>query len=67
MNKKDYNVKKTLVKGVMTRLKPNEFESDEDVWKTLEKGLWKMNIEELEALETIAHGHLPENEFRFFA
>lgn len=45
--------KKDIVKAVLTRLKPNVYIDNHPFWKRLEKGLQKLNIFELDALESL--------------
>ena len=50
--------KQTVVKAILTRLKPNVYINSSHYWKKLEKGLRKMTIEEIDALEALIMGKL---------
>ena len=49
-------VKKTVVKSIISRLKPNVYIDSSHYWKKLESGLQKMSIEEIDALEALIMG-----------
>ena len=48
--------KKSIVKAISTRLKPNAYINDHPYWARLSKGLEKMNTFELDALEALIMG-----------
>jgi len=50
------SLKQTVVKSILLRLKPNVYISSSHYWKKLEKGLRKMNISEIDALEALIMG-----------
>jgi hypothetical protein len=50
------SIKQTVVKAIITRLKPNIYISSSHYWGKLERGLSKMTIEEIDALEALIMG-----------
>ena len=54
------SLKQTVVKAILTRLKPNVYISSSHYWKKLEKGLRKMSISEIDALEALIMGYMPD-------
>jgi len=53
-------IKRTCVNAVLTRLKSNDIHSNDDRWKILKKGLYRLSVEQLDALQDlIANKNVP--------